>query len=174
MRKWLNAGTILGGFGGAIAAAVAVYELARPGPIATTDDVVAALHEIRAALNGGTVDLADRQAREDIAEAARPVADLLSRNLNALDSAAAAQLGGVRDAAPGETVEFDLPGGGRVAATLMQWNQVPPNAVLRVDGERIVTAAGWQGPAGATGCTITYAGPTRDPDPLARFRLNCP
>jgi len=55
MSRWLNAGTFMGGFGGALAAALALWQVVRPGPIDTVDAVVAALNDIRDAIEGETI-----------------------------------------------------------------------------------------------------------------------
>lgn len=174
MSKWVNAGTILGAVSGAVSAAIAVWQFAQPGPIDDTDGVIAALNGIRDAIQSGTVDLSAADQRQDIVDAALPVSALLARNLNVATSDEVALLGNIADALPGETVEFPLPGGSTTRVTFLQWNNQPPNVVLVYEGERVVTAAGWQAAVGDTGCIIVNTGPTRDEVPMARFRLDCP
>jgi hypothetical protein len=174
MSKWLNAGTMLGGVSGAIVAAVALWQALQPGPIEDAEGVVDALHGIRDAIEAGRVDLSQPDIQAEVAAAAQPVAGLLARNLNALSPDQIAGLGGLADARPGETVELRQPDGGIARITLLSWNPAPPNAVLVVDGERIVSTAGWSGSVGTGGCTMTFAGATREEAPTGRFRLACP
>jgi hypothetical protein len=174
MSKWLNAGTMLGGASGAIAAAVALWQVVQPGPIQDAEGVVAALHGIRDAIEAGRVDFSQPGVQAEVAAAAQPVAGLLARNLNALSPEQIAGLGGLADALPGETVELRQRDGAVAQVTLLSWNPAPPNAVLVVDGERVVSTAGWSGPVGTDGCTVTFLGATREESPTGRFRLSCP
>ena len=174
MSKWLNAGTVLGGVGGAVTAAIALWQVFQPSPLDSVDEIVTALNRIGDALSSEAIDLSDADAQAQIANAAGPVSDLLARNLNALDAEQIARLGGVADARPGETVELLQPDGSAARVTFRQWNNSPPDVVLTFDGERVVTRAGWQGEVGQIGCVLIFAGPTRDEAPMARFRLSCP
>ncbi|MEJ6393731.1 hypothetical protein V8J82_10715 [Gymnodinialimonas sp. 2305UL16-5] len=175
MSKWINAGTMLGGASGAVAAAAAVWQLAQPGPIDSADGVVAALNGIREAIEAGNVDLTAPEVQAQVAEAAQPVAGLLARNLNALSSDEVLALGGMADAAPGESVELRLSDGSFTRITFNGWNNTPPNAVLWFEGERVITNSGWQTALGPDdSCILAFVGPTRDPEPLGRFQVTCP
>ena len=174
MSKWLNAGTLLGAVAGAVSAAVALWQAFQPGPIDSTDEIVAALNGIRDAIATGAVDLSVPAEQAEVADAVQPLAGLLARNLNALDEAQLALLGGVADARPGETVEIRQPDGTLARVSFQSWNNTPPDVVLIFDGERAVTRTGWQTEVGEAGCVLVFAGPTRDEEPMARFRLDCP
>lgn len=174
MSKWINAGTMLGGASGAIAAAAAVWQLAQPQPIDNADAVVEALNGIRDAIAEGNVDLSTPEVQAQVARAAQPVAGLLARNLNALSSDEIAGLGGLADAAPGETVELRLPDGSFARATLRGWNSFPPLARIGYNGESHPASPGWQIEVNGGPCVVQYLGPTRDEEPNARFQLICP
>ena len=174
MSKWLNAGTFLGAIGGAVTAALGLWQAFQPSPLDGIDEIVTALNRIGDALSSEAIDLSDADAQAQIANAAGPVSELLARNLNALDAEQIARLGGVADARPGETVELLQPDGTSARVTFRQWNTSPPDAILTFEGERVVTRAGWQSDVGRAGCVLIFAGATRDEDPMARFRLSCP
>ncbi|ABD53729.1 hypothetical protein [Jannaschia sp. CCS1] len=174
MSRLVNAGTLLGGASGAVAAAVAVWQLMQPSPIDNADDVVAALNGIRDAIDGGRVDLSAPEVQARVAGAAQPVAGLLARNLNALSSEEISALGGIAEARPGETVELRLPDGGLIRATLVSWNSFPPNANIGFAGDSYPARPGWQVDVGTGDCSVSYIGPTRDDPPAALFQLACP
>ena len=174
MSKWVNFGTVISGASGAILAAVAVLQFVGPKRVEGVDDAVASLERIAEAIEAGRLDLDTPGAPEELLRAARPVTDLLSRNLNAIPNEDVADLPDIKDARPGETVEFLHVDGHKVQVTFQNWSMRPPSIRLSYEGKSIITSSGWQEDVRDTECTIIFAGPTRDPEPLARFRLDCP
>ncbi len=169
MSRWLIAGTVLGGIGGAVAATVAVLDYVR---IKDEADYLRQITRLVEAQAEAGIDLSDPAIKSQTLEAAQPIASLLSRNLNALSPEEVGQLPGVEDAKSGETVSFTLPDGREIFITF-RWNNFAPAAVITFEGEDMPTRAGWTSDVPDSECQVIFAGPTRDEPPMGRFRMVC-